>query len=83
MLQCVAVCCSLLQCVAVFCSVFCLWLAASAGLSHGGAGVSQSDIVGCSLLPSVAVCCSLLQSVAVCIALLLWDRYIAICCSVV
>ena len=45
-LQCVAVCCSVLQCVAVCCSVL------------------QCVTVCCSVLQCVAVCCSVLQCVA-------------------
>jgi len=55
-LQCVAVCCSVLQCAdSVFVS-----LAFSVSLVH------QRVAVCCSVLQCVAVCCSVLQCVAVC-----------------
>jgi len=49
-LQCVAVCCSVLQCVAA------LW----------AAGVLWHDPACCSVLQRVAVCCSVWQRIAVC-----------------
>ena len=50
MLQCVAVCCSVLQCVAVCCSVLqCVAVCCS---------VSQCVAVCCSVLQCVVVCCS-------------------------
>ena len=53
MLQCVAVCCSVLQCVAVCCSVLqCVAVRCSA---------LQCVAVCCSVLQCVAVCCSVLQ----------------------
>jgi len=51
-LQCVAVCCSVLQCVAVECMYL--------------LSVLQCVAVCCSVLQCVAVCCSVLQCVAVC-----------------
>ena len=59
MLQCVAVCCSVLQCVAVCCSMFqCVAVCCS---------VLQYVTVCCNMLQYVAVCCSVLQCVvAVC-----------------
>ena len=53
MLQCVAVCCSVLQCVAVCCSVLqCVAVCYSA---------LQCVAVCCSMLQCVAVCCRVLQ----------------------
>ena len=58
MLQCVAVCCSVLQCAAVCCSVLqCVAVCCS---------VLQCAAVCLSVLQCVAVCCSVLQCVAVC-----------------
>ena len=55
MLQCAAVCCSVLQCVAVCCSVLqCVAVCCS---------VLQCVAVCCSVLQCVAVCCSVLQCV--------------------
>ena len=56
MLQCVAVCCSVLQCLAVCC----MW-----GLQIY-CGMLQCVAVCCSVLQCVAVCCSMLQCVAMC-----------------
>jgi len=58
LLQCVAVCCSVLKCVAVCCSVLqCVPVCCS---------MLQCVAVCCSVLQCVAVCCSVLQCVAVC-----------------
>ena len=58
MLQCVAVCCSVLQCVVVCCSVLqCVAVCCS---------VLQRVAVCCSVLQCVAVCCSVLQCAAAC-----------------
>jgi len=54
-LQCVAVCCSVLQCVLIT-----RW-----SLAHTSLG-SWLKAVCCSVLQCVAVCCSVLQCVAVC-----------------
>ena len=59
MLQCVAVCCSVLQCVAVSCSEF------SGGYVDGKAGLLQCVAVWFTVLQSFAECCSMLQTVAV------------------
>jgi len=60
-LQCVAVCCSLLQCVAVCCSVSqCVAVRCS---------VVQCVAVCCCVLQCVAACCSVLQCNAVCCSL--------------
>ena len=57
MLQCVAVCCSVLQCIAVCCSVLqCVAVCCS---------VFQCVAVCCSVLQCVPVCCSVSQCVAV------------------
>jgi len=70
-LQCVAVCCSVLQCVAACCSVLqCVALLDILLLVR----VSMRVSMCCSVLQCVAVCCNVLQSVAVCCA--------AVCCSV-
>ena len=72
MLQCVAVCCSVLQCVAVCCSVLqCVQDVASVMSFefHVYCSVLQCIVVfavRCSVLQCVAVCCSVLQCVAVC-----------------
>ena len=62
-LQCVAACCSLLQCAAVCCSV--LQCVAACNIrqrhqDHRGSW-AQYDTVCCSVLQHVAVCCSVLQ----------------------
>ena len=69
MLQCVAVCCSVLQCGAVCCSV----------LQCGAVccSVLQCVAVCCSVLQCVAVCCSVLQCAAVCCNVL---KRVAVCC---
>ena len=62
LLQCVAVCCSMLQYVAVCCSVLqCVAVRCS---------VLQCVAMCCSVLQCVAVCCSVLQCVAVCCSVL-------------
>jgi len=58
-LQCVAVCCSVLHCVAVG------YLKESSLMGYNAAC--------CSVLQSVAVCCGVLQCVAVCCSVLQWD----------
>jgi len=79
MLQCVAVCCSVLQCVAVRCSV----LQYREGTHLGSLDdFVIDDNVGVErglLLQCVAVCCSALQCVAVCYSVL---RCVTVCCSV-
>ena len=61
-LQRAAVCCSVLQCVAVYCSVLqCAAVRCS---------VLQCAAVGCSVLQRAAVCCSVLQCAAVCCSVL-------------
>ena len=75
MLQCVAVCCSVLQCVAVCCSVL-QCVAVCCSVLHGIAGNSipghlaflgmrrrSSPIVCCSVLQCAAVYCSVLRCV--------------------
>jgi len=60
MLQCVAVCCSVVQCIAVYCSVlqcFAVCFMCCSAL--------QCIAVCCSVLQCVAVHCSVLQSVSV------------------
>ena len=66
-LQCVAVCCSVLQCVAVLlqCVAVCY-------------SVLQCVAVRCSVLQCVAVCYSVLQCVAVCCSVL---QCVAVCWS--
>ena len=71
MLQCVAVCCSVLQCVVVCCSVL-QFLAVSCNDKRtfilGNSCKSRYKRCGDrkSALQCTAVCCSVLQSVAVC-----------------
>ena len=84
MLQCVAVCCSVLQCVAAFCSVlqrFAVWTSEIVEFLAGQAieNVLQCVAVCCSVLQCVAVCCSVLQCVAACCSAL---QRVAVCCSV-
>jgi len=59
-LQCVAVCCSMLPCVAVCCSVEKL-----GDVTRAEECVELRVAVCCSVLPCVAVCCRVLQCVAV------------------
>jgi len=90
-LQCVAVCCSVLRCVAVCCSVL-QCAAVCCGVLQCVAvccSVLQCVAVCCSVLWCVAVCCSVLQCVAVCFRVLqcVAVRYnvlqcVAVCCSV-
>ena len=62
MLQCVAVCCSVLQCVVVCCSVLqCVAVSCS---------VLQCVAVCCSVLQCVALCCGVLQCISVCCSVL-------------
>ena len=87
MLQCIAVCCSVLQRVAVyrspliawsipkatpFAAVYCSVLQYLAVLSNA----LQCVAVGCSGLQCVAVCCSVLQCVAVCCSVSLIDNFV-------
>ena len=67
MLQCVAVCCSVLQCVAVCCIVtLCL------------SALPLSSLLCCSVLQRVAVCCTFKSSLGV----LHSSPCVAVCCSV-
>ena len=70
-LQCVAVCCSVLQTKIAACR-WCHWLVCCS--------VLQCVAVCCSVLRCVAVWCSVVQCVAVCCNVL---HYVAVCCSVV
>jgi len=63
-LQCVAVCCSVLQRVARRLYV------SKTHMSLQGAGVLQCVAVCCSVLQCVAACCSVLQRVAACCSVL-------------
>jgi len=63
-LQCVAVCCSVLQCVAT--SEFIETRDACVLAMEYVAGVLQCVAVCCSVLQCVVVCCSALQCGAVC-----------------
>jgi len=91
-LQCVAVCCSVLQCVAdsvlqcvaVCCGVLrcvavCCSVLSSAADSCVAEGVLRCVAVCFSVLQCVAVCCSVLQCVAVCCSVL---QSVAVCCNV-
>jgi len=69
-LQCIAVCCSVLQ---VCCSVL-QYVVVSCSV------IAVCCSVCCSVLQCVAVCCSVLQRVAACCSVL---QYVAVCCSVV
>ena len=79
MLQCVAVCCSVLQCVAACCSVLqCVAVCCS---------VLQCVAVRCSMLQCVAVCCSVSQYVTPRIPACPWNLHdslciCTLCCSV-
>ena len=79
MLQCVAVCCSVLQCVVLFSS--CCSDSISAVI--GSVCVTLQSIVECSsvlhYVVVVAVCCSVLQSIAVCCSVM---QCAAVRCSV-
>ena len=82
MVQCGAVCCSVLQCVAVRCSVLqcgAVWCC-ERGLSLQ-VHVCKSKYVAvcCSVLQRVAVCCSVLQCVAVCCSVLQSDARVSLC----
>ena len=95
MLQCVAVCCSVLQCVALFfywfCSFFCqVRLQRVAVCCSVLQCVAVSGVVvllvlflllsgESSVLQRVAACCSVLQHGAVCCSVL---QCAAVCCSV-
>ena len=76
LLQCVTVCCSVLQCVAVCCSVLQVSMAIIRLLC---CSVLQCVAVCYSVLQCVAVRCSVLQCVAVCCSVL---QCVAVCCSV-
>jgi len=74
-LQCVALCCSVLclmqylsvlQYVAVNCSLLCLMYVTSLSLSLSLSLVLQSVAICCSVLQCIAVYCSVLQCVAGC-----------------
>ena len=67
MLQCVAVCCSVLQCVAVCVDDLIEGEAFEATLSREEMEQVDTPVAVCySALQCVAVCCSVLQCVAVC-----------------
>jgi len=68
MLQCVAVCCSVLQCVAVSCSVLqCVLCFITMAIVHSLLGsVLRCAAVCCNVLQCAAVCCNVLQCAAVC-----------------
>jgi len=85
-LQCVAVCCSVLQCVAVSVGTLITPQNASHQTSHVRC-VCVCDVLWCVLqciavccrVQGVTVCCSVLQCVAVCCSVL---QCVAVCCSV-
>ena len=88
MLQCVAVCCSVLQCVAVCChhvttkiahSVCCNVLQCVAVCCSVLQCVARVLHMCCSVLQCVVVCCSVLQCVAVCCSVL---QCVTVCCNV-
>ena len=72
MLQCVAVCCSVLQ--RAFCSVLSRVLPQTRQLHIS---VLQCVVVRCSVLQFVAVCCNVLQYVVVGYSVL---QCVAVCC---
>ena len=79
-LQCVAVCCSVLQCVAVTLSHVHIYV--FTGVDEI-AGLPVCVAVCCSVLQCIAVCCSVLQCVAVCCsALQLCHTYTLVCVAV-
>jgi len=81
LLQCVAVCCSVLQCVAVCCSVLQCVAVCCNTLSPGRMmhySIVIRVAVGCSVLQYAAVCCSVLQCVSVFCSMLQCD---AVCCN--
>ena len=72
MLQCVAVCCSVLQCVAVCCSVLqCVAVCCDAMFDSFHHTEEPTDI---NAGMCVAMCCSVLQCVAVCCNAALYQR---------
>jgi len=75
MLQCVAVCCSVLQCVAVCCSVYAMRCTFFLAVCYGSVLQSFTYVLVStpSSVPSesqVPVCCSVLQCGAVCCSVL-------------
>ena len=74
MLQCVAVCCSVLQCGDIVVSILRIWCDFIVGVI-----LRWRLCVLCSVLQRVAVCCSVLQCVAVCCSVL---QCVAVCCIV-
>jgi len=89
LLQCVAVCCSVLQWVAVGCNVLqCVAVCRSVlQCSHELCCCSESvlECVGacCSVLQSIAVCCSVLQCAHELAASVLQKFCLIVCCSLV
>ena len=81
MLQCVAVCRSVLRCVAVCCSVLQCAAVCRSVLQRAAVccSVLQCAAVCCSVLQCMTVCCSVLQRAAVCCSVL---QCAAVCCSV-
>jgi len=78
MLQCVAVCCSVLQCAATSGRDKTLVIR-RLYIAEICCSVLQCVAVCCGMLQCVAVCCSVLQCVAVCCSVL---QCVAVCCSV-
>jgi len=82
-LQCVAVCCSVLQYKSKTqcCNVrrYAALVAAWCSVMQRDAVVLQCDAVCCSVFQCVAVCCSVLQCVVVCCSVL---KCVEVCCSV-
>jgi len=80
MLQCIAVCCSVLQRVAVYRSPLIAWsIPKATPFAAVYCSVLQYLAVLSNALQCVAVCCSVLQCVAVCCSVL---QCVAMCCSV-
>jgi len=72
-LQCVAVCCSVLQCVVAWCTACCSVLKPTR-LDYKMCHMHDDIAVRGSAWRCIAVCCSVLQCVAVCCSVL---RYVA------
>ena len=81
MLQCVAVCCSVLQCVAVCCSVMQCVAPCCSALQYVAVRCRMLQFVAvrCNALQCAATCCNVLQCVAICCHVLQCG---AVCCSV-
>ena len=88
MLQCDAVCCSVMQFVAVYCGMLHQHCKTEAPVTHMNVlqrvaaccGVFKKEVpvTNTNVLQHMSACCSMLQSVAVCCSVL---QCVAVCCS--